>query len=271
MSVSNAWYTVALSGVLGPLIVAKFFSPLLLKLYMLGWLLGGVYSVPPLRTKRNPMMAAATISLVRGFLLNFGVYYAVKEVSRKNVGWMNLALLVINPTNTLPPQAIGHSFKWNPKVAFMARFMTIFAAVIAVTKDLPDVEGDVEAGITTFASERGVAKVAKYGAVALGLNYVGAIVTALASQAGTFNKANMVVGHAALGGWLIKKWRGGNVDDAQGGERLDVAAAELFCRFLTPMKILPLLRDSLRLAAVKRFYKGVWDLFYAEYALYTLI
>mmetsp|Transcript_11849 Transcript_11849/g.23979 ORF Transcript_11849/g.23979 Transcript_11849/m.23979 type:complete len:371 (+) Transcript_11849:44-1156(+) len=213
MSVGNAWYTVALSGILGPLIVAKFFSPLLLKLYMLGWLLGGIYSVPPARTKRNPLMAAATISLVRGFLLNFGVYHAVKE-------------------------AIGHSFKWNPKVAFMARFMTVFAAVIAVTKDLPDVEGDVKAGISTFASERGVAKVAKYGAFALGLNYAGAIITALVAPRGTFNKAAMVLGHAALGGWLLKKWRGGNVDDAQG---------------------------------VKRFYKGVWDLFYAEYALYTLI
>ena len=59
----------------------QFFSPLLLKLYMLGWLLGAVYSVPPLRTKRSPLLAAGTIALVRGFLLNFGVYHAVKEVS----------------------------------------------------------------------------------------------------------------------------------------------------------------------------------------------
>jgi lysylphosphatidylglycerol synthetase-like protein (DUF2156 family) len=54
---------------------------------------------------------------VRGFLLNFGVYYAVKD-------------------------AIGAPFAWSPKVAFIARFMTAFATVIAVTKDLPDVEGD---------------------------------------------------------------------------------------------------------------------------------
>ena len=79
-------------GVLGPLIVAKFFSPLLFKLYMLGWALGSLYSVPPVRTKRNPVAAAVTISLVRGFLLNFGVYYAVKE-------------------------AIGAPFSWNPKVS----------------------------------------------------------------------------------------------------------------------------------------------------------
>jgi homogentisate solanesyltransferase len=46
---------------------------------MVGWVLGSLYSVPPIRTKRNPIAAAATIALVRGFLLNFGVYYAVND------------------------------------------------------------------------------------------------------------------------------------------------------------------------------------------------
>jgi hypothetical protein len=95
----------------------NFFPLVLFKLYMLGWLLGGIYSVPPIRTKRNPIAAGLTIATVRGFLLNFGVYYAVKD-------------------------AIGAPFAWSPKVSFIARFMTAFATVIAVTKDLPDVEGD---------------------------------------------------------------------------------------------------------------------------------
>ena len=94
-----------------------FFPSMLFKLYMLGWTLGCVYSVPPIRTKRNPFAAGLTIATVRGFLLNFGVYYAVKD-------------------------AIGSTFSWSPKVSFIARFMTMFATVIAVTKDLPDVEGD---------------------------------------------------------------------------------------------------------------------------------
>ena len=112
-----AWIVVALSGVAGPLLVYKNFPLLLFKLYAMGILLGGIYSVPPIRTKRNPILAGVTIATVRGFLLNFGVYYAVKD-------------------------AIGASFSWSPKVAFIARFMTIFATVIAVTKDLPDIEGD---------------------------------------------------------------------------------------------------------------------------------
>lgn len=95
----------------------KFFPRLLFRLYMLGWGLGAAYSVPPVRTKQNPILAGLTIATVRGFLLNFGVYYAVKN-------------------------AIGAPFSWSPKVSFIARFMTIFATVIAVTKDLPDTEGD---------------------------------------------------------------------------------------------------------------------------------
>lgn len=117
MSKRFAWIVVALSGLVGPLIVYKNFPRLLFQLYSFGIVLGGIYSVPPIRTKRNPVLAGITIATVRGFLLNFGVYYAVKD-------------------------AIGASFSWSPKVAFIARFMTIFATVIAVTKDLPDIEGD---------------------------------------------------------------------------------------------------------------------------------
>jgi homogentisate solanesyltransferase len=112
-----AWVVVTFSGLVGPLLVYNNFPRLLFKLYAMGIVLGGIYSVPPIRTKRNPILAGITIATVRGFLLNFGVYYAVKD-------------------------AIGASFKWSPKVAFIARFMTIFATVIAVTKDLPDIEGD---------------------------------------------------------------------------------------------------------------------------------
>ena len=39
-------------------------------------------------------------------------------------------------------------------MAFLARFMTVYAAVIAVTKDLVDIEGDRKGGIETFAMRR---------------------------------------------------------------------------------------------------------------------
>ena len=35
--------------------------------------------MPPFRFKQYPLVAGLTIATVRGFLLNFGVYYAARE------------------------------------------------------------------------------------------------------------------------------------------------------------------------------------------------
>lgn len=117
MSKRFAWVACMTSLIAGPALVYRFFPLLLFRLYCTGIFLGGIYSVPPIRTKKNPLLAGLTIAFVRGFLLNFGIYYAVKD-------------------------AVGVAFNWSPKVTFVARFMTMFATVIAVTKDLPDIEGD---------------------------------------------------------------------------------------------------------------------------------
>ncbi|KAL7520166.1 hypothetical protein ACHAWX_004910 [Stephanocyclus meneghinianus] len=213
MSGRVAWIAVLFSGIVGPAIVYTFFPVFLFKLYMLGWVLGGIYSVPPIRTKRNPIAAGLTIATVRGFLLNFGVYYAVKD-------------------------AIGAPFAWSPKVAFIARFMTAFATVIAVTKDLPDVEGDKAFNISTFATKIGVPKIAKGATVCLLLNYVHAILTGVLSKAGAFRSVPMIGGHAVLATMLLARFKE-----------------------LEPEK----------LPSIKKYYKHIWDLFYLEYVLYTLI
>lgn len=215
MSPRNAWAAVLAAGTLGPLLVYHFFPPLLFKLYMLGWTLGAAYSVPPFHTKRNFVTAGATIAVVRGFLLNFGIYYAVKD-------------------------AIGAPFRWSPKVAFVARFMTCFAAVIAVTKDLPDTEGDKKYKIDTLATRLGVPVVAKWATAALLANYVGAVWQGLQAAQGTFNLWPMVGGHAALGGLLAVRFR-------------------------------RLVRAEFNMRDVKLYYKHIWDNFYLEYVLYTLI
>jgi len=180
---------------------------------MLGWFLGGIYSVPPIRTKQNPIAAGLTIATVRGFLLNFGIYYAVKD-------------------------AIGATFSWSPKVSFIARFMTAFATVIAVTKDLPDIEGDKAFNIKTFATKIGVDKIAKGATVCLLLNYVHAILTGVLSKAGAYNPIPMIGGHAALASMLIYRFK-----------QLDTS----------------------EMRSIKTYYKHIWDLFYLEYVLYTLI
>ena len=173
--------------------------------------------MPPFSLKqRGPLFAGVTIATCRGFLLNFGVYYATLE-------------------------ALGQAFTWSPGVAFMARFMTVFAAVIAVTKDLPDVEGDAEFGVKTLATRVGVARVATVASAALFLNYASAVAQGALAPIGHFHRRPMILGHALLAAKLAQNFRRYR---ARGADTMD---------------------------AVKAYYKSIWDLFYLEYLLYVFI
>ena len=69
-------------------------------------------------------------------------------------------------------------------------------------------------------------------------NYIHAIATGFLAAPGTFRMVPMIGGHLALAAVLIMRFR-----------QLDP--------------------DSM--PSVKKYYKHIWDLFYLEYGLYTLI
>jgi len=233
---------------LGILIVKTQFSPQIFALYAIGLVLGTAYSVPPLQLKRFPVFAGSIIAFVRGFLLNFGVYYAVRE-------------------------ALNVPFKVNPTVVFIASFMTVFASVIAVTKvialhehhtfssltavdyyhvvntfsicsllnsqDLPDVEGDKLYNVSTFASKYGVVRTAAGASTLLSLAYLIAIALPFAPfRVNSFNKLAMVLGHSLYLTYFMSSY------------------SEL---------------DAENATSLKRFYKVIWNLFYLEYCLYPFI
>lgn len=180
---------------------------------MMGVLLGTIYSVPPFQFKRFPLLAGSIIACVRGFLLNFGVYYAVRE-------------------------ALGVPFQWNPIVIFISSFMTVFASVIAITKDLPDIEGDRKFKIDTLAAKFGVKAIASGATAVLSAAYVGAILLPVLRPRLPFRPLPMAGGHAlslAYFLWSFSK----------------------------------LQADSL--ASVKAYYKSIWNLFYMEYIIYLFI
>uniref|UniRef100_A0A1D1YCD2 Putative homogentisate phytyltransferase 2, chloroplastic n=1 Tax=Anthurium amnicola TaxID=1678845 RepID=A0A1D1YCD2_9ARAE len=154
LSVDSAWLLVLLFAASGLLIVVLNFGPFISSLYCLGLFLGTIYSVPPFRLKRYPVVAFLIIATVRGFLLNFGVYYATRA-------------------------ALGLAFEWSSPVAFITAFVTLFALVIAITKDLPDVEGDRKFQISTLATKLGVRNIALLGSGLLLANYLGAILAAI--------------------------------------------------------------------------------------------
>jgi len=207
-----AWALVGGTGVLGCAIVSTVFSTLICQLYLFGMFLGTVYTVPPFRWKNNPVLAAFSIAMVRGLLLNVGLHHAAST-------------------------ALGLAITWPAQVCFIAAFMTIFAVVIAIAKDLPDVEGDIKFGVKTLASSLGVAKAAHLVVLVLMGNYVMGVGVGLLAP-GINNRPLMVVAHSALLGWL-----------------------SIFASKLKP--------DSI--SSIKLFYRNIWKLFYAEYLLFPFI
>jgi homogentisate solanesyltransferase len=210
LSTPLAWVLCLGLAVGGLALTAFNFGPLITKLYALGLTLGTVYSVPPLRLKRSAVAAFLIIATVRGFLLNFGVYYATRA-------------------------ALGLSFVWSAPITFITAFVTIFATAIAITKDLPDVEGDRQHGIETFATRLGVRAIALLGAALLMANYAGAVTLGL-RMPGVFNSLVMVPAHALLGVAL-----------AYQTAKLDAAKYSQ--------------------TAIAAFYRFIWNLFYSEYLL----
>ena len=91
--------------------------------------------------------------------------------------------------------------------------------------------------IETFATRVGVDKIAKVASLCLLLNYVHAVATGLLFPT-SFNRIPMIGGHVALAAMLVGRYR-----------------------YLNPNSM----------GSIKAYYKHIWDLFYLEYGLYTLI
>ncbi|KAJ1494072.1 tocopherol polyprenyltransferase-like protein [Baffinella frigidus] len=203
-----AWTLVLGTAFAGLALVASTFSSVITALYCLGMGFGTVYTVPPFRWKNNAFLAAFSIAMVRGLLLNIGLHQAASN-------------------------ALGLPCTWPPQVLFIASFMTVFAVVIAIAKDLPDVDGDRQFKVKTLASTWGVANAAKLVERILLGNYAMGI--AVGFLAPGVNTLLLVSSHLGLAGFL-----------------------RFFSSKLDP--------DSV--PSIKLFYKNIWKLFYAEYLLF---
>eukprot|EP00210_Caulerpa_lentillifera_P005878 g5621.t1 len=177
MSMMSAWVMVAALAIAGVTLASHYFGLLIGSLYTFGLTLGTVYSAPPFRLKRFAIPAFLIIATVRGFLLNFGVYYATRA-------------------------ALKLRFKWSPAISFITVFVTLFAVSIAITKDLPDIKGDRRFKINTLATKLGVGRIAFLGSGLLLMNYIGACALACVMPH-SFNPVTMIAGHAILSAKLI--------------------------------------------------------------------
>ena len=146
--------------------------------------IGTAYSSPPLRLKRFPALAAASISVVRAVVVNVGVYehFAASLGGRAEL-------------SPLP----------GPIVALTV-FVLPFSFAIAVLKDVPDAKGDRRYQIATFTVRLGPRRAIEIGLAALTAGYLG--MAALSPLALTEAQPWVLVGGhlaalAALWAWAL--------------------------------------------------------------------
>jgi homogentisate phytyltransferase/homogentisate geranylgeranyltransferase len=147
LSREGAWRIVAVAAVL-PLVLALTQGALETVAVAVALAVGAAYSLPPVRLKRFPVVAALCISGVRAIAVNLGMY-----------GHFSLAF--------------GGSLSIADSVWALTLFVLPFSFAIAVLKDVPDREGDSRFRIATFTVRMGPRRAFRLGLAALVAAYAG--------------------------------------------------------------------------------------------------
>ncbi|XP_042433123.1 probable homogentisate phytyltransferase 1, chloroplastic isoform X1 [Zingiber officinale] len=187
----------------------------LLSALLVSFFLGSAYSInhPLLRWKRHAFLAASCIMSVRAIVVQLAFFiHMQKYVLRRPVAL------------TKP-------------VLFATSFMCLFSAVIALFKDIPDVEGDRDFGIQSFSIHLGQEKVFWLCIKLLFAAYSTAILIGLSSS-NKYQGTVTVFGHGFL-------------------------ASVLWFRAQST--------DSKNKESITTFYMFIWKLFYAEYFLIPFV
>lgn len=166
---------IALGLLLGPCLLATVLSSVLL---------GTLYSLPPVRLKRWPILAAFCILVVRGVVINGGLY--------------------LHFTQRLTGQS-----EITSAVGVLIAFIVLFSIAIALFKDMPDTSGDREYNILTFTLLLGKEAVFQIVRGVLIACYVGMIGVGVYHLA-DLNPTVMIGGHSLLLGALW--WRSQSVE-----------------------------------------------------------
>lgn len=143
--------------------------PILTLTIISGFLIGTLYSVPPLRFKEHALWAALSIAFVRGVVTTVGLYLYFR-------------------------QAHDLAIELSPLVSSAAIFFFGFGLVIALYKDIPDEEGDRRYTVRTFTVRLGARRVFAIGRWLLTAFYL-APITILASRLPQFAAVIFLAAH----------------------------------------------------------------------------
>lgn len=105
-------------------------------------ILGTLYSLPPFRLKRFPLLAAFCIVAVRGTIINAGFFAHARAAAYG-----------------MPGATVLNCLFGDLKCGLSSLFFAIFGIVIALMKDVPDVRGDKLANVRTFSVRIGQTRI----------------------------------------------------------------------------------------------------------------
>ena len=201
---------VATTGVLA-LTLALFLSPFLFGMVSISLAIGTAYSLPPLRLKRYPFWAALCIFSVRGTIVNLGLFL--------HFSW------VFQQSQIIPPPV--WALTW---------FILVFTFAIAIFKDIPDIDGDLQYNITTFTIRLGKETVFNLARWVLSVSYVGIILVGFLDLE-FVNSSFLVFSHLVA---LVLMWLKSRDIDLQ--DKIDTT----------------------------NYYQFIWKLFFVEYLIFPL-
>lgn len=154
--------------------LASLFGWFFLFLILLISLIGVAYSLPPLRFKKHHLGAATAIGLVRGLLVNIGIYLHYRT-------------------------AMGHPLEFPSYMQSLTIFITAFSIGIAWFKDIPDTRGDAAFDLHTLPLTLSRRRVFILGLLLVSFSYGYLIFSAYQTN----NVASMVVHAIFLGSFLL--------------------------------------------------------------------
>ncbi len=212
-------------------------GPFLLGTVGISLAIGTVYSLPPIRLKRFPVLAALCIFTVRGVIVNLGIFLSFvwgwekfEEVSESLNEWMGeIGEIILLKKSLIIPEI-------PPTVWALTLFVIVFTFAIAIFKDIPDIEGDRQYKIDTFTIKLGAFAVFNLARWVLTICYIGMIIFGVTWSA-NINLIFLLISHLLPLG--IMWWFSQKVD----------------------------LQDK---KAIADFYQFIWKLFFLEYLIFPI-
>ena len=183
LSITQGKWIVGITGILS-IAIAACLGTWLLGTVGLSLAIGTAYSLPPIRFKQYPLLAAFCILTVRGCIVNLGLFLHFNRV--------------LTGVDTIPPS-----------IWVLTLFILVFTVAIAIFKDVPDLEGDRQYQIQTFTISLGKLNVFKLTRWAITIAYLGTIASGI-WIAPTINVWFLVISHLGLLGLLW--WRSQDID-----------------------------------------------------------